>query len=404
MQASLQSQRHIGLDVIRGIIIFAILIININYISTPSLLRYSPLAFGEFTLLDSWVWGFEYGLIKQRFMPLLSLMFGAGIYLFAQKYKRLEQSPTQPFVLRTLALIAIGMVHAYLIWDGDVLVSYAVCGLAAFFMRNLPNKVLLTLGAIMVFAPVAPYIYDSWQAIGTTIEDPKSWLPNAEAALKMQTSYDKSWLELTPARIDVAIGRQTSDLLYFTFWRCTGLMLIGIVLMRNGFLLGKSNYRLPIIISLALGLPLSIIPTYYYVQSDFSYQFFNTYLALGFYLGSVILAFTYLFLLIQWTKTTAFMAVQKIFAKLGRMALTLYIMQSVICGFIFYGYGLNLFAKVSRSELVLITIAIWLFQLAFTLLWFKKFNTGPLEALWRACYTRKPKMETSQNAVTTNIS
>lgn len=103
MQASLQSQRHIGLDVIRGVIIFAILIININYISTPSLLRYNPLAFGEFTLLDSWVWGFEYGLIKQRFMPLLSLMFGAGIYLFAQKYKRLEQSPTQPFVLRTLA-------------------------------------------------------------------------------------------------------------------------------------------------------------------------------------------------------------------------------------------------------------------------------------------------------------
>ena len=379
-------QRLNNLDIIRGVIIFAILIININYFSTPSLVRYNPLAFGEFTQLDAWVWGFEYGLIKQRFMPLLALMFGAGIYLFSQKYENLNQSATKPYLLRTIALIAIGMIHGYLIWDGDVLVSYAVCGIAAYFLRNLSNKVLLILGIILTLAPVAPEFINAWQSIGTTIENPPSWMPDSESAIKMQNAYNKSWLELTPGRVDTAIGRQTTDLLYFTFWRCTGLMLIGIVLMRTGFLLGKGKLKLLTLVTLSLGLPISIISTYGYIQAQFSYQYFATYLSICFYLGTLLLAFSYLFLLIKWAQSSLFKPLQNMFAALGKMALTIYIMQSVICGFIFYGYGLGLHGQVSRTEIMLITFAIWAFQLVFALLWFKYFNQGPLEILWRKCY------------------
>ena len=398
METMSNQQRHIGLDVIRGVIIFAILIININYFSTPTLERYNPLAFGELANIDKWVWGFEYGLIKQRFMPLLALMFGAGIYLFSQKYEKTNTSATAPFIKRSLALLAIGMIHGYLIWDGDVLFSYAICGLCAYFLRNLPNKVLLMLGIILVFAPVAPEIYASWRDIGTKMETSPRWMPNAEAIASMQSAYNKSWLELTPARIDTAIGRQTWDLLYFNLWRCTGLMLMGIALMRTGFLVGQGQYTKPLLFTLTTGLPISLVSVYYYLESGFSYQFFNTYLSLSFYFGTVLLAFAYLFLMIAWTRSQLFMPLQNLFAQLGRMALTLYIMQSIICGFIFYGYGLNWFAQVSRSELVLITVAIWLFQIAFTLLWFKFFNVGPLEALWRRCY-RPKTLESKQEAL-----
>ena len=90
------------------------------------------------------------------------------------------------------------------------------------------------------------------------------------------------------------------------------------------------------------------------------------------------------------------------FAIVGRMALTIYIMQSVICGFIFYGYGLGLHGQVSRTEVMLITVAILAFQLVFALFWFKRFNQGPLEIVWRKTYQKhiQTPNEVAKNTVT----
>ena len=383
---SVRNNRHKSLDLIRGVIILAILIININYISTPTVVRYNPLAFGDFNWLDQWVWAFEYSLVKQRFMPILSLLFGAGIYLFAQKYERNNQSATKAFLQRSGALAVIGIAHAYLIWDGDILFAYAICGVFAYFLRNLSNKYLISLGILLAIAPLLPQVNYIIPLLGQNIDTPAFWTPDAQKVTELLSAYDGSWLSLTPARIETAIGRQTGDLIYFNLWRCTGLMLLGIALMRSGFLVGEGRYKNGLIISLVFGLPLSVIGTYYYIKGGYDYQFFSTVLTLCFYAASLLMAYAYLVAMIIWGKSNLFPKLQEVMSQVGRMALTLYISQNFICAFIFYGWGLGLYADVSRSGVMLITLVIIVIQVIFARLWFARFAQGPLESLWRRCY------------------
>lgn len=380
------SNRLTGIDTLRGIVILAILIININYFSTPSTLRYNLMALGESSTLDNWVWIFEYGLIKQRFMTLLALLYGVGILLFVHKYQKLGASPTQPFIYRSLLLLLFGLVHAYLIWDGDILVAYAICGLVVYWLRNLSVTWLLVIGFILTFGAVAPDIWASFTGIFETIETPKWWYLEAETHQVMMQKYQNSWWGLTPERIAAAWERQSYSFILFTFWRCCGLMMIGMGLWKSGALLSARTLKTIAFWMLLIGLPLSLYTAWSYVESDFSYQYFQTYLGIGFYFGGILLALGYLALVLWWCQGDKFQRTQNILAKVGRMAFSLYIMQSIICGWIFFGYGFDLFGQVSRSELWIYTVGIWIFQIIFTLVWFKYFKRGPLEAVWRQGY------------------
>lgn len=383
----MKSQRLGNLDVLRGIVIMAILIININYFSTPSLIRYNPLAYGEFSTLDQWVWLFEYGLIKQRFMTLLALLYGVGIMLFVAKYERLEASPTKPFIFRSLLLLLFGLAHAYLIWDGDILVAYALCGLIVFWLRSITAVWLIIMGAVLTLAPVAPNIWSAIQAMITPPATPEWWNPDAVTAQQAaMQKYQGSWWELTPDRVAVAWERQLIDFIYFTLWRCSGLMMLGMGLWKIGALTSPRVLKHFSLWGLILGLVISLGATWCLIDSGFSYSVFVGINSVGFYIGSIVLALGYLGGVMLWGRTNFLKPLQNLLAKAGRMAFTLYIMQSVICGWIFYGYGLDLFGQVSRSELWLYTLGIWAFQLLFVVVWFNYFKRGPLEAVWRKGY------------------
>ncbi|ACV25944.1 DUF418 domain-containing protein [Kangiella koreensis] len=379
--------RIASLDLMRGVVILMILIININYFSTPSLLRYNPLAFAEFSSIDKWVWFFEYAFVKQRFMTMLAILYGAGIVLFTNKYLKQGVSPTKPFILRSLLLIIFGLMHAYLIWDGDILVAYAVCGLIVYWLRNLKPILLISIGFILAFGATAPDMYASVLAIFNPPETSPYWFADTEAQQQMLTAYQGSWWQLTPGRIEAAFDRQTWDFLYFTLWRCSGLMMIGMGLIKTGFFSGERNHKAIMGWCLLIGIPVSAATAWFYIESGFSYQFFMSYLSISFYIGSLVLAIGYLCLFIVWSQSNLARSLQDLMAQVGRMAFTLYIMQSIICSFIFYGYGLDMYGKVSRSELALVTVAIWAVQILFVKLWFSYFKQGPLEALWRKGYS-----------------
>ena len=354
-----------SIDLARGIVILAILIININYISTPSILRYNPLAFGEFGWLDEWVWFFEYSFVKQRFMPLLALLYGVGIALFCRRLEMNAQRPFWPFVKRSLALVAIGMLHAYLIWDGDVLVAYALCGLVVFTVRNLPPKWLIGIGFTLVIAPIIPevsVIVTNW---GTPIDTPSFWTPDDSKVVQLTTAYEASWWQLTPARIETALGRQTSDFIYFTFWRCSGLMMIGIGLYRIGVFTNELNLKKIAIWGGIVGTLVSTLGSLYFINSGYSYKVFRTELSLSFYLGSLILAFTYLALCLVWSHSSFAKKTQLIVQNIGRAALSVYVSQNFIAAFIFYGWGLGLYASLGRAEIMLVTLTILGLQVVF---------------------------------------
>lgn len=382
----IKSQRLGTLDVLRGIVILAILIININYFSTPSLIRYNPLAYGEFSTLDQWVWLIEYSLVKQRFMTLLALLFGVGIMLFVAKYERLGSNPNRPFVFRSVFLLLFGLAHAYLLWDGDILVAYAVCGLIVYWLRALGAVWLIVLGLIMAFGAVAPDMWHAMQAMNNPPATPDWWIADTATQQAALLKYQGSWWELTPDRVAAAWGRQSLDFIYFTLWRCCGLMMLGMGLWKLGALTSPRALKHFAVWGLLLGLIISLGATWCFVDSGFQYPVFVGINSLGFYIGSIVLALGYLGGVMLWGQTRTLKPFQNLLAKAGRMAFTLYIMQSVICGWLFYGYGLDLFGQVSRSELWLYTFAIWAFQLLFVVVWFKYFKRGPLEAVWRKGY------------------
>ena len=388
------------IDLTRGVVILAILIININYISTPSILRYNPLAFGEFSWLDEWVWFFEYTFIKQRFMPLLALLYGVGIVLFCEKYESRLRKPFWPFIRRSLALIAIGLAHAYLVWDGDVLVAYAVCGILVYALRNISVNWQLTFGLILVAAPVVPEIISIFKQWGNSMDSPVFWSPNQETIDRLLSSYQATWWELTPARIETALSRQTSDFVQFTLWRCCGLMLCGMALYRKEFFSVKRNLKKAAMFAFIVGVGISVTGSLFYVQSSYSYAVFRSSLSLSFYLGTLLLAFAYLCLIVLWGQSNFNLKFKQVVQRIGRCALSIYITQNAIAAFLFYGWGLNLYGTLSRAEIMLVTIIILGAQVTFFNWWMRRWSIGPLESIWRSLYQdKKDDMKTKSDFV-----
>lgn len=384
------NERIESIDLIRGIVILMILVININYFALPTIVRYNPEAFGAITSADSWAWFFEYAFVKQRFMTLLAILYGVGIMLFARKYESKNLSATKPFIARSLLLVVFGLIHAYLIWYGDILFAYAIAGVIAYFCRNWSAKWLLAVGFLIAFGITAPDIISAIKSIQNPVETVASWSPSADTQKAMLEQYKGSWLELITPRMNHALYYQTEGFYMFNLWRCGGLMLFGMGLVKLGLFNRNNerlfNYKLWTLGLLIVGLIISIVTSYGYIDSNYSYQYFKGELSLGFYIGSITLGIAYLGLFLWWSESSSMQWLKSILIKAGRMAFTLYIMQSIICGIIFYGFGFDNFGQISRSELTYYTLGIWLLQLIFVMIWFKFFKRGPLEAIWRKGY------------------
>ncbi len=381
-----------SLDIIRGFIILGIFIININYFSTITIERYHPTVHGNFNWLNQLIWVLEYTLVKQRLMTVFAILFGAGIYLMAKhnKNKGLKEAPLH--FTRMFWLVIIGLIHAYLIWDGDILVSYALCGCVVYFLRNMSAKALIIIGTIMILIPF-------WGTFKTIVvnepvpkEDLAFWNPDNELLQEALQSHQVSWTKETPGRIKTAFRRQTSDFITWSLWRVGGLMLLGMALMKLDVLTAKrpkKTYTRMLLVSAGIGLPISFYGTLFYMKSNYDFSVFIGLKSATFYFGGLILGFSYIALLILLVKSDGFKYIKKSFSALGKMALTNYIMQSVFGTLIFFGYGLGYWGKVDRTFLVLVILAVWVFQAIFSNYWMKHYNYGPLEWLWRSLIYRK---------------
>ena len=182
-------------------------------------------------------------------------------------------------------------------------------------------------------------------------------------------------------------------------FRIVGLMMIGMAFFKLDFF-GKrfSNKSLAIsaVITLALGLLLSITGN----QANFDSGWGVDSMMSGIqpnYWGSILMAYSYMSLLIVFCRSSALMKLKSLFANVGKMALTNYLSHTLICGFIFYGWGLGLYGTVERSEMLLIVIGVWIFQLFFSSFWMARFQFGPFEWLWRSMtYGKRQPLKITQ--------
>ena len=389
-----------SLDILRGFAILGILIMNIQSFAMPGAAYMNPMAFGDMTGLNGWVWKISHIFADQKFMTIFSILYGAGIVLVTQKAENKFGKSAGLHYRRTFWLMLIGLIHAHLIWYGDILVAYALCALFAYLFRKMKPSWLLILGLLLISVHTVIYLVFglslSYWPEESLIENRESWAPPLEALKAEIQAVTGSLSEQIAHNSEQAVFLETFVFLILMLWRAGGLMLVGMALYKRGILSAeKSNafYLRGWLISWFIGLPIVIYGMMENFAADFAMEF-SMFLGSQYnYWGSLFIAFGIICLVMLLAKSDALSGLKSRLAAVGQMALTNYISQSIIAILIFHGVGLGLFGEVDRTGQILITFGIWILQLIWSKPWLSKFRFGPLEWVWRSLtYMKKQPM------------
>ncbi|MEQ8906946.1 DUF418 domain-containing protein [Ekhidna sp.] len=406
VQPTLQNERKGSLDFLRGIAILGILFINIENFAYPD--PWSPYKFGFSSEIDHSVRFWVYFLTQGKFYTMFALLFGTGFYIFLERMesKKLGIKGMDIYSRRLLWLFVIGVIHAYFIWDGDVLYHYAICGFLLFPFRSFKNVTLVLV--VLFFASLllsnainqvndrkASYAQYEQSLMVTddlrTAQDVKNisrWsskLRQKEADTTVYPPKKSTYLSGLKETYDHASVHKGMWYYQGLLLRSLIVMIIGIVLYRSGIFDNFRVWKYYWLISLSL-LILSLYINYvrYY---HWTFEYFDPVLTLWkelfFVFPKELLGVSYILVLNgvyqKFLKGMKF----KIISSIGKMALSNYLFQSIVLGFIFYGYGLGKFNEYTRTELLPIVGLIWIVQLLLTWLWLRRHKQGPVEWLWR---------------------
>ncbi|MCD4696039.1 MAG: DUF418 domain-containing protein [Bacteroidales bacterium] len=401
IKATSPEQRIISLDLLRGFAVLGILIMNIQSFSAIGAAYINPTAYGDLTGLNKWIWILSELFADSKFMSIFSMLFGVGIIIFTERALKKGRRAGRLHYRRNFWLFLFGMVHAYLIWYGDILVAYSLCAFLAFVFRKLKPKTLLIYSVLFFIVPII-FTVGSGLSIEywpeeTYNQNKQTWIPDAATIDTEMAAMRGNWIEQMDIRIPGAIFLQTFLFFWQTFWRVMSMMLLGMVLYKWGVMSAeksKSFYLKMGIISLSLGYLFTgtgIIQNFNHNwsmdYSMFAGSMFN-------YTGSIGVALGYIALVMFFVKSTFGRVLKYMLISVGRMAFTNYILMSIICTFIFYGHGFGLFGKIERTGQILIVLAVWIIILVISHSWLKKFQYGPLEWLWRVLtYWQKQPMK-----------
>lgn len=390
-----QRERLPGLDAVRGFALLGILLMNIEGFNGPLWLAGAGVEPTQ-TGWDRWLDTFIYVVVQGSFFPLFSLLFGIGFALMGQRLR----ARGQPFVaihLRRMGCLAlIGLLHGVLVWSGDILLSYALLGLLLPAFDGLPRRWLGWAGGVgIVCAALVVVMLGAMMSL--VAADPGSGLlQQVQADIQAQVRAQEqayaygSYAQAVQQRAgDVLAGLQN---LIVLGGQLLGLFLIGAGLVGSGALANPAGHaRLWAGLrwgAWPLGLALSL---WAWKVSPYNPPWdmgFDQILAQALKLlaGSLI-GLGWLAWGLRWQHLL------RPLAPMGRMALSNYLAQSLICTALFYGYGLGLFGQFSRSGEVALALAVFVVQLLVSHLWLRHFAQGPAEWLWRAVtYGRLPPL------------
>lgn len=383
-------ERIPSLDLLRGFALLGILIINIQVFSMISAAYLNPTAYGDLGGVNGWVYVLSHVLADQKFMTLFTILYGAGIVLMTSRAEARGASSSTVHYRRTFILLVIGLLHAYLLWAGDVLVSYALCALVVFPFRKLSPRTLLTLGLGSVLLTSAIFLFTGL-SLGyippdAITEMTDNWKPSAELVQEEVAAYRSGWLEQMEERVDTALFLQTKGFLLWGLWRIGGLMLVGMALFKWGVLAAARSSRFYVSLA-AAGLTLGWALASYGLVRNFARNWSLDCQFVGSqynYWGSILVSLGYLSLVMLICKSDLGGRLLQSISAVGRTALSNYLLQSVLCTTLFYGHGLGLFGSVERKGQVAVVLMVWVVQLVASYWWVKRFRYGPMEWMWRS--------------------
>ncbi|HCU0374623.1 TPA: DUF418 family protein [Klebsiella pneumoniae] len=368
-------ERNVTLDFVRGVAILGILLLNISAFGLPKAAYLNPAWSGSASLSDAWTWALLDLLAQVKFLTLFALLFGAGLQLLLPRGKRCIQS-------RLTLLALLGFIHGLFFWDGDILLAYALVGLVSWRMVREAHHVksLFNTGVVLYLTGIAVLVLLGM--ISGTVAN-RSWAPDAA-----NLQYEQYWklhggMEAVSNRADMlsdnllALGAQYG-------WQLAGMMLMGAALMRSGWLKGQFSLRHyrrtgALLVAAGMAVNLPAIFAQWYLAWDYRWCAFllqapRELSAPLQAIGYAALAWGY------WPQLCRFRLVGAI-ACVGRMALTNYLLQTLICTTLFYHLGL--FMRFDRLQLLAFVPPIWAVNLLVSSLWLRRFRQGPVEWLWR---------------------
>jgi uncharacterized protein len=366
-----ESARITSLDLIRGVAVLGILLMNVVHFGFGRVPYLNLDAGGSESWLD-WVVGIGGEIfVDQKFMGIFSLLFGAGILLFIERAEARGGRPVLLNLWRNALLLGIGILHT-LLWDGDVLVVYAVAALFLIALRKLPGPWLIGIGASFFLLSVPVLLVSQAVTNATDVALSGVWTPSRGD-------------EIDFAGVNGAV---LGLLLLGYFLRGLGMILMGAGLYRLGFMQGLLSarvYRRTAALGIGIGLPLAAVGVLITALGDYSRdvafigQVPNT-------LGTIPASLGYMSLIILWNRGLD-SALKQRFRAVGRMALTNYLTQTVL-GVVVLTVILDT-APVNRAGLLLFVLAVWTLQLWWSQAWMQRFRFGPAEWLWRVATYRK---------------
>lgn len=375
------SDRIASIDIVRGIALFGVMAINVVTIFRVSIFERFLSDGIDGTSLDRALYAILMIGIDLKAFALFSLLFGVGL---AIQYDHLSASSrrTALLVRRLAFLLLIGAAHLVLIWNGDILFEYAIAGFVVLPLLFCRLRVLAVAGiALLALFLVASFLPEV--------------MPMPSRAWMMQTVAEArriygsgGFAEVLAFRIHELPGYL--PLHVFMFPRTVALMLLGAVAWRADlFRAGsRASRSLPIVASIGLlaGGVLAVSQANGWLHLGWRAE-----LALE-RVSTVLLAFGYAAIIVWATNWASARKMLAWAAPIGRMAFTNYLMQSVIFGWVFYGYGLGLFGQLGVTAALAIGIGVYILQIVFSAYWLRHFLYGPVEWLWRSAMygTRQP--------------
>lgn len=415
-----QADRIRSLDSLRGVALLGILLINMPVFALPE--HFTAAFHQKIRDHNFWTHAFITVLFEGKMRALFSMLFGTGILLFVIRIKQAGLAYKSLFFKRMAWLVVFGLIHGYLLlWTGDILCFYGLIGMLAFCFRNLQPK-YLAMGVPV--AAVAGFIVSTlfYQSVRQKRLDyikvealVQQHLPLNTAQHSIVNHWKEVQAEFIPDQQQIAahirsmksgypavaayirplIRDAQTKYFFLTAVDILALMLLGMALYQWGFFSGKwlaREYLQTLVIGYGIGLPLAIFSYYQsYLQppgSDglVSYMEHYPFIRIGiiYPVQRILLVMAHASLLMLMIRSLIWISFTKRLAAVGQMAFTNYIMQTLLCTLIFFGYGLNYFAEVEFYELYYIVGLIWVFQLVISPIWLRYFLFGPMEWLWRS--------------------
>jgi uncharacterized protein len=399
----LKTTRYQSLDILRGVAVMGILLMNIISFALPKAAYLNPLVYGGETVADRISWAVSFVLIDTKMRGLFSMLFGASMLLVYERAEAQLGQGAKVHVRRMLWLLAFGLIHFFLIWNGDILVLYAACGLVGMILLLLDERSLAKATIALLIIGLVPLTASAlsmhWlehvarlpSAAPETLTDYRalisSLMPKGSNVIAREISlYTSGFLDIFSDRLANETGSLV--LLLLTFGPETlGLMGLGMLLFRNGFLAGEWTSRAYFKAALYgyslgfLGLGALLWLCIGRGYDPVTVVTISIAWAIPFHF-CVMIGHAALILLI--IKLAPRAVVFPWIAATGRMAFSNYLGTSLLMTTLFYGYGFGLFGQLSRAHVYLVVPPMWILMLAWSKPWLATFHYGPLEWLWRS--------------------